>query len=93
MPAILAQWRQRQELLRLICKQAKGDELTAESANNLNTCERATSTCVLRNAVFKKASGRIFIRQNDRFFGRFQDGFRNGKKNIVSYYGNLYGFI
>ncbi|HGV1639707.1 TPA: hypothetical protein ACNB2F_002486, partial [Escherichia coli] len=23
------------------------------------------------------------------FLGRFQDGFRNGKKNIVSYYGNL----
>ncbi|CDL48759.1 Conserved hypothetical TPR repeat protein,clustered with yghQ [Escherichia coli ISC41] len=40
-------------------------------------------------AVFKEASGRIFIRQNDRFLGRFQDGFRNGKKNIVSYYGNL----
>ena len=40
----------RQELLRLVRKQAKGDELTA---------------------VFKEASGRIFIRQNDRFSGAF----------------------
>lgn len=39
----------RQELLRLVRKQAKGDELLLMSANNLNTCERATSTCVLRN--------------------------------------------
>ncbi len=93
MPEILAGWCNRQELLRLIRKQAKGDELTTTSAKSINTCERATSICALRTAVFKEASGRIFIRQNDRFFGRFQDGFRNGKKNIVSYYGNCYGFI
>ncbi len=49
MPAILAQWRQSPGVTRLICKQAKGDELTADERKQLNTCERATSTCVLRN--------------------------------------------
>lgn len=39
----------RQELLRLIRKQAKGDELTTDERKSINTCERATSTCVLRN--------------------------------------------
>ena len=55
----------RQELLRLVRKQAKGDELTADERKQ-----------------FKYMRARYKHQ-------RFQDGFRNGKKNIVSYYGNL----
>ncbi len=63
------------------------------SANNLNTCERATSPAFCATAVFKEASGRIFIRQTTVFLGRFQDGFRNGKKNIGRITATCYGFI
>ena len=63
----------RQELLRLICKQAKGDELTADERKQFKYMRARYKH--LRFAVFKEASGRIFIRQNDRFFGAFSGRF------------------
>ena len=60
------------------------------SANNLNTCERATGTCVFAQRPYlKKHQAGFLFGKTTRFSWAFQDGFRNGKKNIVSFYGNL----
>lgn len=64
----------RQELLRLVRKQAKGDELTAD--------ERKQFKYMRARYKHLRFAQRLYLKKH-------QDGFRNGKKNIVSYYGNL----
>ncbi len=92
LPAILAQWRQSPELLRLICKQAKGDELTADERKQFKYMRARYKHLRFAQRLYLKASGRIFdFGKATVFFGAFSGpGFRNGKKNIVDkYYGNL----
>lgn len=59
------------------------------SANNLNTCERYKHLRFAQRLYLKKHQAGFLFGKTTVFLGRFQDGFRNGKKNIVSYYGNL----
>ncbi len=89
MPAILAQWRQSPELLRLICKQAKGDELTADERKQFKYMRARYKHLRFAQRLYLKSIRPDFYSAKRPFLGRFQDGFRNGKKNIVSYYGNL----
>lgn len=80
----------RQELLRLICKQAKGDELTADERKQFKYMRaRYKHLRFAQRLYLKKHQAGFLFGKTTVFLGRFQDGFRNGKKNIVSYYGNL----
>lgn len=77
------------ELLRLICKQAKGDELTADERKQFKYMRARYKHLRFAQRLYLKSIRPDFYSAKRPFLGRFQDGFRNGKKNIVSYYGNL----
>ncbi|EFW8903358.1 hypothetical protein E6O74_04935 [Shigella flexneri] len=80
----------RQELLRLVRKQAKGDELTADERKQFKYMRaRYKHLRFAQRLYLKKHQAGFLFGKTTVFLGRFQDGFRNGKKNIVSYYGNL----
>ena len=80
----------RQELLRLIRKQAKGDELTTDERKKYKYMRaRYKHLRFAQRLYLKKHQAGFLFGKTTVFLGRFQDGFRNGKKNIVSYYGNL----
>ncbi|EFE9366107.1 hypothetical protein [Escherichia coli] len=80
----------RQELLRLVRKQAKGDELTADERKQFKYMRaRYKHLRFAQRLYLKKHQAGFLFGKTTVFLGRFQNGFRNGKKNIVSYYGNL----
>ncbi len=80
----------RQELLRLIRKQAKGDELTTDERKQFKYMRaRYKHLRFAQRLYLKKHQAGFLFGKTTVFLGHFQDGFRNGKKNIVSFYGNL----
>ncbi len=79
----------RQELLRLIRKQAKGDELTTDERKQFKYMRARYKHLRFAQRLYLKRGVRQILGRTTVFLGRFQDGFRNGKKNIVSYYSNL----
>ncbi|EPD0999327.1 hypothetical protein A8C76_26715, partial [Escherichia coli] len=75
---------------RLVRKQAKGDELTADERKQFKYMRaRYKHLRFAQRLYLKKHQAGFLFGKTTVFLGRFQDGFRNGKKNIVSYYGNL----
>lgn len=80
----------RQELLHLIRKQSKGEELTSDERKQFKYMRaRYKHLRFAQRLYLKKHRAGFLFGKTTVFLGRFQDGFRNGKKNIVSYYGNL----
>ncbi|EFJ7841839.1 hypothetical protein AXL36_004213 [Escherichia coli] len=55
----------------------------------LNGVDRQELLRFAQRLYLKKHQAGFLFGKTTVFLGRFQDGFRNGKKNIVSYYGNL----
>ncbi|MCQ8917164.1 hypothetical protein [Escherichia albertii] len=80
----------RKELLRLTLKQAAGDELSTDERKQYKYMRvRYKHLRFAQRLYLKKHQAGFLFGKTTVFLGRFQDGFRNGKKNIVSYYGNL----
>ncbi|EFB7456765.1 hypothetical protein [Escherichia albertii] len=80
----------RKELLRLTLKQAAGDELSTDERKQYKYMRaRYKPLRFAQRLYLKKHQAGFLFGKTTVFLGRFQDGFRNGKKNIVSYYGNL----
>ncbi|ENA4997141.1 hypothetical protein OM235_08440 [Escherichia albertii] len=80
----------RKELLRLTLKQAAGDELSTDERKQYKYMRaRYKHLRFAQRLYLKKPQAGFLFGKTTVFLGRFQDGFRNGKKNIVSYYGNL----
>ncbi|WKU76790.1 hypothetical protein AYR06_03890 [Escherichia albertii] len=80
----------RKELLRLTLKQAEGDELSTDERKQYKYMRaRYKHLRFAQRLYLKKHQAGFLFGKTTVFLGRFQDGFRNGKKNIVSYYGNL----
>ena len=80
----------RKELLRLTLKQAKGKILTDDERKKYKYMRaRYKHLRFAQRLYLKKHKAGFLFGKTTVFLGRFQDGFRNGKKNIVSYYGNL----
>ncbi|MBA8254362.1 hypothetical protein HVY16_16385 [Escherichia coli] len=80
----------RKALLHLTLKQAKGDSLTDEERKQFKYMRaRYKHLRFAQRLYLKKHQAGFLFGKTTVFLGRFQDGFRNGKKNIVSYYGNL----
>ena len=78
------------ELLRLIHKQAKGEGLTADERKQFKYMRaRYKHLRFAQRLYLKKHQAGFLFDKTTVCLGHFQDGFRNGKKNIVSYYGNL----
>lgn len=68
----------------------KGDELTADERKQFKYMRaRYKHLRFAQRLYLKKHQAGFLFGKTTVFLGRFQDGFRNGKKNIVSYYGNL----
>ncbi|MCZ8869894.1 hypothetical protein [Escherichia albertii] len=80
----------RKELLRLTLKQAAGDELSTDERKQYKYMRaRYKHLRFAQRLYLKKHQAGFLFGKTTVFLGRFQDGFRNGKKNIVPYYGNL----
>ncbi len=80
----------RKELLRLTLKQAAGDELSTDERKQYKYMRaRYKHLRFAQRLYLKKHQAGFLFGKTTVFLGHFQDGFRNGKKNIVSYYGNL----
>ena len=71
MPEILVDGVNRQELLRLIRKQAKGDELTTDERKKYKYMRARYKHLRFAQRLYLKKHQPDFIRQNDRFFGAF----------------------
>ncbi len=74
----------RQELLRLVRKQAKGDELTADERKQFKYMRALQAPAFCATAYYlKKHQAGFLFGKTTVFLGRFQDGFRNGKHCVV----------
>ncbi|WP_410014611.1 hypothetical protein [Sodalis sp. C49] len=80
----------RVELLRLVKKLLKGGELSAtERMQYKYIRSRYKHLRFAQRLYSRKHEANLWFRQTTVFLGHFQDAFRNGKKDIVTFYGRI----